>query len=140
MLPAISANALAVSDADAALVELGRELATLGYSFVTPTPESHAAVLARAQCAQSVRDVFGWNRPFSTDALAPALLELARRAGVLEAHGPRLRATVRFSTLEERLFPCFSGPTPIDSAPLFAAPSSSASVWSTLGVAAAPGV
>lgn len=93
-----------MSDADAALVELGRELAALGYSFVTPTPESHAAVLARTQCAQSVRDVFGWNRPFSTDVLAPALLGLARRAGVLEVDGPRLRATVRFSTLEGRLF------------------------------------
>jgi SAM-dependent methyltransferase len=91
-------------DADEALLELGRALSALHYQFVTPTPESHQTVLARARSARSLRDVFGWNRPFEADIVAPALLELSKRAGVIEPHGSKLRATVRFSTVSGALF------------------------------------
>ena len=44
-----------------ALVELGESLRDAGYVFVTVTPESHRAVLARSAGtrARTLRDVFG---------------------------------------------------------------------------------
>jgi hypothetical protein len=98
-------------DADEALFELGRELSALHYEFVTTTPQSHEAVLARGRSARSLRDVFGWNRPFSAGVLPPALLSLSLRAGVIQPHGSTLRATVRFSTMNGHLFAHSAFPT-----------------------------
>jgi release factor glutamine methyltransferase len=90
----------------AALVGLGRALKDAGYEFVTVTPETHRRVEARAAAAgrteaRSLRDVFGWSRPFSpgSGALPPDMLELARDAEVLVEDGALLRANVRFSSL-----------------------------------------
>ncbi len=86
--------------ADDALVALGRKLLALGYRFITITPESHARVNRRPdnRHARSLRDVFGWSRPFSRELLTADLLELLERAGVLVAEEGMWRATVRFST------------------------------------------
>jgi SAM-dependent methyltransferase len=90
---------------DAALLELGRQLKGAGYDFVTITPESHRRVLEREQRpARDLRDVFGWCRPFTTDVVPPALLELALRAQAVEPCGERFRAVVRFSSLGDDLF------------------------------------
>jgi SAM-dependent methyltransferase len=99
-----------------ALIALGRALSKQGYAFVTVTPETHRRVQARAGAAGSVearslRDVFGWSRPFAPSLLPPAMLELARAAGVIVEDGPRLRSTVRFSTLADGLFVHSAYPT-----------------------------
>ena len=97
---------------DRALVELGRALQAQAYQFVTVTPETHARVLAAdPHDAANLRDVFGWGRPFLPDVLPNALRALAQSAGVLVQDGRHLRATVRFSSLEGRLFVHSAYPT-----------------------------
>ena len=81
------------------LATLGRALRDAGYAFVTPTPETHRRVLARGGEAQSLRDVFGWSRPFAPGFLPPRLEALLEEAGALVPAGDRLRSAVRFSTV-----------------------------------------
>jgi methylase of polypeptide subunit release factors len=87
-----------------ALVDLGVALRAGGYTFVTPTPETHRRVNARPQNleAKTLRDVFGWNRPFRPSRLPAEILELGHRAAVLVrdvGHGERWRSLVRYSSL-----------------------------------------
>lgn len=94
-----------MNEPDRALFELGNALRSHGYDFVTITPESHERVLRRDGVpARTLRDVFGWNRPFAPDCLPAQVLELAQRARVIEQAGPRLRAKVRFSNIGDELF------------------------------------
>jgi release factor glutamine methyltransferase len=102
-------------DRSAALLALGRALHEAGYAFVTVTPETHRRVDALAAAsgrssASSLRDVFGWSRPFEPSLLPPAMLDLARAAGILE-DGALLRSRVRFSSIGERLFVHSAYPT-----------------------------
>ena len=46
------------------LANLGRALRDAGYAFITPTPATHRRILARGGQARTLRDVFGWSRPF----------------------------------------------------------------------------
>lgn len=99
-----------------ALLELGRALQGLDYSFVTPTPETHGRVNARdarlgRSEAQNLRDVFGWSRPFRRELLEPRLLGLLERAQALGTEGALLRARVRFSSLDGCLFVHSAFPT-----------------------------
>jgi release factor glutamine methyltransferase len=99
-----------------ALLELGRALRDLDYSFVTPTPETHSRVNARAAGlargeAQDLRDVFGWSRPFRRELLEPRLLGLLERAQALASDGALLRAQVRFSSLDGDLYVHSAFPT-----------------------------
>ncbi|HEX7420567.1 MAG TPA: SAM-dependent methyltransferase, partial [Thermoanaerobaculia bacterium] len=59
-------------------VELGRLLQEAGYRFTTITPESHARVNRRAgsERARTLRDVFGWSRPFEASLLPQEMLQL----------------------------------------------------------------
>ena len=102
-------------DRSAALIALGRALHETGYAFVTVTPETHRRVDARAAAsgrsqASSLRDVFGWSRPFEPSLLPPAMMDLARAAEILE-EGALLRSKVRFSSIGERLFVHSAYPT-----------------------------
>lgn len=99
----------ALTDRDRALVTLGRELRARGYRFVTPTPATHARVLARRSDAHDLRDVFGWNRRFTE--LDPHLLDLLRAADAVTADGEGFRATVRYSTLGDLLLAHSGFPT-----------------------------
>lgn len=102
----------ALSEADSALLELGRLLKDAGYRFVTVTPESHRRVLARDEhAARTLRDIFGWNRPFASEAVPPALLELALRANAVEPAGSLFRSCVRFSSLDDEVFVHSAFPT-----------------------------
>jgi SAM-dependent methyltransferase len=93
-----------LSQADAALVELGRTLADLSYEFVTVTPETHRRVLARDRgLARDLRDVFGWNRAFDPAVLPSPIAVLMQRAGVWLEENGNFRASVRFSTLGSHL-------------------------------------
>ena len=96
-----------------ALVALGEELRAAGYAFVAPTPATQARVDRRPGNAEarSVRDVFGWSRPFRQAVLPPRMLELLRAAEACVPSGGLQRSTVRFSTLRDRLFVHSAHPT-----------------------------
>src|SRR5438105_14313527 len=93
------------------LAKLGRALRETGYAFVTPTPATHARVVARAREARTLRDVFGWSKPFHRELLSPALLALLEEAGALERTGALLRSGVRFSTVGPLLLAHSAWPT-----------------------------
>ena len=102
-----------MNDSHAALVALGSALRALGYQFTTVTPSTHERVLAKqpqpvtpeGSSALALRNVFGWNKAFAAHELPAEILGLASRAGVLtRTGGQRLRATVRFATLRQRLY------------------------------------
>jgi SAM-dependent methyltransferase len=98
----------------AALVELGRALGDAGYSFVTPTPETHRRVVARSgdAPARDLRDVFGLSRAFEAGLLPDRLRALLERAGALRPAGEgRWRSAVRFSSAEGTLFAHSAHPT-----------------------------
>lgn len=98
---------------DMALLQLGLRLKADGYRFTCVTPATQQRNLDRtpADPAHSMRDVFGWNRPFSADQVSPDELEQMRLAGILKYKGAQLCSTVRFSTLGEGLFLHSSYPT-----------------------------
>ncbi|NVM74430.1 methylase of polypeptide subunit release factors [Duganella sp. SG902] len=84
-----------------ALLELGAALRARHYRFTTVTPLTQARVLARPHAPQAsgLRDIFGWNRPFTSAAIDAELLGRMRAAGVLETSEGLLRSTLRMSTL-----------------------------------------
>jgi hypothetical protein len=94
---------------EAAGEPLGRLLGVLkaqGYRFITPTPETHARVLARQphRRAQDVRDVLGWNLPFHPGLLDAELSALLGESGALVEEGPFLRSTLRVASLGDDLY------------------------------------
>lgn len=103
----------AMSPADQALLALGVALRDVGYEFITVTPESHRRITARAHNreAYSLRDVFGWSRPFHAELLPRSLVDLVESAGALQRHGELLRSTVRYSTLGTALYVHSAYPT-----------------------------
>ncbi len=89
------------------LVELARAVQASGYHFVTPTPATIARVNARANAATAatLRDVFGWSRPFPAAMLPDAIRAAMTEADAVEPAGDGLqRSSVRLSTLEGMLF------------------------------------
>ncbi|MCJ2072526.1 class I SAM-dependent methyltransferase [Methylobacterium sp. J-030] len=91
---------------EAAVLSLARALRDTGYTFTTVTPTTHAHVNARSRNAEakSLRDVFGWSRPFRAGLLPEPILRLMRAAGAATEDGPLLRPTIRFSSLDGELF------------------------------------
>jgi SAM-dependent methyltransferase len=108
-----AASSAAPENADAALLRLGRELRAGGYHFTTVTPETHARVNRRPgnAVARSVRDVFGWSRPFPREVMPERLMGLLHAAGVLEQCGELWRSRVRFSCYDGELFVHSAFPT-----------------------------
>jgi len=99
-------------DSERALIALGTKLRESGYEFVAPTPATHARVLARAaRPASSLRDVFGWSRPFSDDTLPPDIFDLLGAAGALVESEGHLKSAVRFASLGDDLFVHSAYPT-----------------------------
>ncbi|MDB5641671.1 MAG: hypothetical protein JWN07_988 [Hyphomicrobiales bacterium] len=99
---------------ETALVAIGRALKSAQYRFTTPTPATHARVIARADpaLAADLRGVFGWNLPFSEGLLPAHLMELMRTAEVLAVlPNGDYQSGVRFSTLDECLFAHSAFPT-----------------------------
>jgi methylase of polypeptide subunit release factors len=74
------------------------------YHFTTPTPATHARVIARRSQARDLRDVFGWSLPFAAGVVEANLLDLMRAAGVLEERGELFASRLRASSLEDMLF------------------------------------
>ncbi|WP_244227326.1 N5-glutamine methyltransferase family protein [Corallococcus aberystwythensis] len=99
---------------EAALLALGEALRATGYAFTTVTPETHRRVNARpgAKQAHSVRDVFGWSRPFGPGVLEPRMVALLEEAGALvDCKDGTHRSRVRFSTLGTGLYVHSAWPT-----------------------------
>jgi methylase of polypeptide subunit release factors len=87
-------------------------LRAANYAFVTPTPATHARVIAQRSTARDLRDVFGWSLPFPEHLLEPDMLDLLQRVDALERlPGGALRSGLRVSSLEGELFLHSSYPT-----------------------------
>ena len=94
------------------LVALGRQLKHDGYQFITPTPASHAIVLRRDRRSSDIlRDTFGWNRGCAEGDLPAPYRSFVSEPGLFDASEGRLRAQVRFSTLEGLLLAHSGFPT-----------------------------
>lgn len=95
-----------MSEKIAALKGLLLTLKQRDYRFTTPTPATHARVIAREgkQVAKDLRDVFGWSLPFAPGVVDDTLLSFLRGADMLEQRGELLRSLVRVSSLEDNLF------------------------------------
>ena len=102
----------AVGSRDTSLFELGRALTQSGYKFVTITPESHRRHSLRALGGPpTLRDIFGWSRPFDRRDLPDAMYALADAAGILRKSGHELVSAVRFSSANQQLFVHSAFPT-----------------------------
>jgi precorrin-6B methylase 2 len=110
-----------LDEADLALLALLRGLKAASYHFVTPTPASHARVLARPgrTLARGLRDIFGWSLPFGPDVLAPDLRDCLARGGVLEERDGLLRSNVRVSVLHGDLYLHSAYPTEAEDSVFF---------------------
>lgn len=95
------------------LVAVGRFLLAEGYSFTTVTPTTHSRVLSRmgGRSATSLRDVFGWNLPFKAEVLPQRILLRMLAGGLVVAQGGLFRSTVRFASLDGRLYAHDAFPT-----------------------------
>lgn len=105
-----------------ALLHIAGWLKTEGYAFTTVTPATHARVnrRPRAAVAASLRDVFGWSRPFPPGLLPPQVVDWLRAGGLLQAEGDGLlRSSVRFSCLDGQLFAHSAYPTTAEDAVFF---------------------
>jgi methylase of polypeptide subunit release factors len=95
------------------LLELLRLLKTADYQFITPTPATHARVLARPRSGRpTLRDIFGWNQPFEATDLPADMFDRLQSAGAVEVLGDGcLRSRLRVSSLGDDLFLHSSFPT-----------------------------
>ncbi len=99
-----------------ALLELGRLLRAQHYQFTTVTPETQRRVNGRWDRlgdpqGRTLRDVFGWNRPFKAEFLPRGYFDLLRAADALEPAAEQFRSRVRFSSRGSALFVHSSFPT-----------------------------
>jgi len=95
-----------LDDAAPLLTDLLRNLKMRNYHFITPTPATHARVLARRrhERARSLRDIFGWSMRFAPSLLDPGLLCALEQAGLIVQEGDALISRVRVSSLGDDLF------------------------------------
>lgn len=91
---------------DDALFALLGLLTERDYYFVTPTPATHARVVAREgrQKARSVEDVLGWSLPFHAGSIDRDMERLLSEANALAAHDGMLRSIVPVSSLGDDLY------------------------------------
>ncbi|VVP83950.1 Release factor glutamine methyltransferase [Pseudomonas fluorescens] len=106
---------------DQALLQLGRRLQADGYHFtcVTPVTQARNNARATAQRAATLRDVFGWNRPFPASLLSADEVVQMRDAHVLDEQGDLLRSRVRWSILDDLLLVHSGYPTDAQDAVFF---------------------
>lgn len=101
------------SSHDLALLQLGRRLQADGYRFITPTPLTHQRVNQRdeGQMADSLRDAFGWSRPFEPGLLSADEQRQLQEAQVIDTYEGQLKSRVRWSSLDDLLFVHSAFPT-----------------------------
>lgn len=95
------------------------------YDFVTPTPATHARIVARPDRreAAGLEDILGWSLPYRPGSCDPAVEALMEQAGVVRRDGDYHRATVRVSRLHDDLFLHSAYPT-VDEHAVFFGPDS----------------
>jgi methylase of polypeptide subunit release factors len=111
---------------DDALLTLIELLRDRDYQFVTPTPATHARVIARSGRgeAHSLIDMLGWSLPFRPGSVDPAVEHVLEQAGMLrEEDDGRWRSQIRVSSLYGCLF-CHSAFPTEDSDAVFFGPDS----------------
>lgn len=110
-----------LSEVDAALLELLRRLERRGYAFITPTPATHARILARAgqSTARTVEDVLGWSLPFEPGIMPPDLLACLEAANMIVSSAGVERSRVRVSSLDGNLYLHSAYPTVTQDAVFF---------------------
>lgn len=106
----------ALTEAEAAALELLGHLETTGYVFTAPTPETHRRVVAREtmRSARDLRGVFGWSLPFAEDIVSVDILSLMKRARLLRETPSGFKSKVRASCVRGRLFLHSAYPTTSD--------------------------
>lgn len=108
---------------DAALLALLRHLQAMDYRFVTPTPATHARVVARPErrVARSLADVLGWSLSFERGTIDPAIFQWLDDAAMLvrDDDSGLWKSRVRVSSLRERLFLHSAYPTEAEDAVFF---------------------
>jgi methylase of polypeptide subunit release factors len=110
-----------MSSTDDALLALLRALHRRDYRFVTPTPATHARVLARPdrRRARSLTDVLGWSLPFEPGLLDREIEDLLRAGGAAEETPDGLKSLFRVSSLEDGLYLHSAYPTEAEDAVFF---------------------
>ncbi|WLH10128.1 class I SAM-dependent methyltransferase [Pseudomonas hefeiensis] len=110
-----------LSEPDLALLQLGRRLQADGYRFITPTPLTHERVNQRPgnERSRTLRDVFGWSRPFVPGLISADEQRQLQEAEVLEARDGLLHSRVRWSSLDGLLFAHSQFPTQANDAVFF---------------------
>jgi len=110
-----------LSESDLALLQLGRRLQADGYRFITPTPLTHERVNQRPgnERSKTLRDVFGWSRPFAAGLISADEQRQLQAADVLEECDGLLRSRVRWSSLDGLLFAHSQFPTQATDAVFF---------------------
>ncbi len=95
-----------MSERTQTLTALLAALRARNYGFITPTPATHARVVAREskKQARDLRDAFGWSLPFAQDLIDPELLQLMQAADIIEPSTEFLKSRVRVSTAQNTLF------------------------------------
>jgi methylase of polypeptide subunit release factors len=89
---------------DSPLVAIAKTLKQENYAFTAITPESHHTILSRGLIARNVRDVFGWNRPFSPEVLPTETFNDLINLGGLNKEGDQYISTLRFATLFDDIY------------------------------------
>lgn len=98
---------------DEALLSLLRLLKQQDYRFVTPTPATHARVIARPdrKRARSLEDILGWSLPFEPSVIDPQIMEYLDEAEALMKTDGMLHSLVRVSSLGDCLYVHSAFPT-----------------------------
>ncbi|TNF82654.1 class I SAM-dependent methyltransferase [Pseudomonas sp. ICMP22404] len=110
-----------LSEPDLALLQLGRRLQADGYRFITPTPLTHERVNQRPgnERSRTLRDIFGWSRPFAPGLISADEQRQLQEAEVLEERQGLLHSRVRWSSLDGLLFAHSAFPTQSSDAVFF---------------------
>lgn len=89
---------------DSPLVSTAKTLRQNNYAFTAITPESHQTILERGLNASNLRDVFGWNRPFSPEVLPAEIFNELMRLGELNKAADKYISKLRFATLFDEIY------------------------------------
>lgn len=107
MTPTIDDGRVSSTTSAAPLLHILAALDARSYEFVTPTRATHALISRRLDRALpgSLRDVFGWCRPFGRDDLESDLLQALEASKAVERLADGLmRSRLRVARLDDQLY------------------------------------